>query len=93
MLRSLSRLNPALVATSSHNPRATEPDAIVELAAGTEMTAQAASDLPDALALARALAGPDGVVCVTGSLYVVAEAREALGLAATPASERTLLYR
>jgi hypothetical protein len=32
------------------------------------------------------------VIVVTGSLYVVAEAREALGLAATPAFERSLLY-
>ena len=34
------------------------------------------------LAIAQAQAGPGGLVVVTGSLYVVAEAREALGLAA-----------
>jgi hypothetical protein len=35
----------------------------------------------DALAQARALVGPVGVVCVTGSLFVAAAAREVLGLA------------
>lgn len=34
----------------------------------------------DAIAQARNLAGPNHVICVTGSLFVVAAAREALGL-------------
>jgi dihydrofolate synthase/folylpolyglutamate synthase len=37
--------------------------------------------VPDALAQARRLARPDDVICVTGSLFVVAAARETLGLA------------
>jgi hypothetical protein len=32
------------------------------------------------------------MILVTGSLYAVAEAREALGLAETPVFERELLY-
>ena len=40
-----------------------------------------ADEVADALALATRLAGRGGVVCVTGSLFVVAAAREALGLA------------
>jgi dihydrofolate synthase/folylpolyglutamate synthase len=38
-------------------------------------------DPAEALAHARALAAPDDLICVTGSLFVVAAAREALGLA------------
>lgn len=93
MLRETARLNPAIVTTSSHNPRAADPDAIVELATAQGMSAMAEPDTGRAVAAAQALAGPNGLVCVTGSLYVVAEAREALELAETPAFERTLLYR
>jgi dihydrofolate synthase/folylpolyglutamate synthase len=38
-------------------------------------------DPPAALAQAQALAHPDDVICITGSLFVAAAAREALGLA------------
>jgi dihydrofolate synthase/folylpolyglutamate synthase len=34
-----------------------------------------ASDPPNAIAKARQLAGPDGLICVTGSLFLAAEAR------------------
>jgi folylpolyglutamate synthase/dihydropteroate synthase len=36
--------------------------------------------VPEALTAARTAAGPDGLVCVTGSLALAAEARTALGL-------------
>ncbi len=93
MLSEIARLHGTLIATESHNPRAAEPETLVELASESGLQAQTAGDVGEALGLARSLAGPDGVVCVTGSLYVVAEAREALGLARTPAFERALLYR
>lgn len=93
MLREIGVLNATLVATSSHNPRATNPAALSELARSAGVEAHAAGELTEALDLARALVGLAGVVCVTGSLYVVAEAREAVGLAETPAFERALLYR
>ena len=40
-----------------------------------------ADDIPPALEQARALADPDDLICVAGSLFVAAAAREALGLA------------
>ena len=40
--------------------------------------ALAAQSVPEALTLARARAGPGGLVVVLGSLYVVAEARAEL---------------
>ena len=39
-------------------------------------------DIPPALEKARALAGEDDLICVTGSLFVAAAAREALGMPA-----------
>src|SRR5690606_6139997 len=93
MLRELASLSAPLLATASHNPRAIAPETIVTAAEQTGMTAHVVADIGDAITEAQALVGDDGFVCVTGSLYVVAEAREALGLAETPAFERALLYR
>jgi folylpolyglutamate synthase/dihydropteroate synthase len=45
------------------------------------MEAQIAATVREALDLASERAGRDAIIAVTGSLYVVAEAREALGLA------------
>lgn len=93
MLDALSVLDPDLIATASHNPRAVDPHDIARAAGEAGIRATTAAELDTALAAAKTLAGPEGVVCVTGSLYVVAEAREALRLAETPDFERSLLYR
>ena len=92
MLAALAPLAPRLIATASHNPRAADPDRIVALAAAWGIAAERSADVPAALARARSAAAPDDLILVTGSLYAVAEAREALGLAETPAFERALLY-
>ena len=92
MLAALATLSPRLIATASHNPRAADPTRIVELAIARGMAAERAGDIESALDTARRLATPDDLILVTGSLYVVAEAREALGLAETPVFERALLY-
>jgi dihydrofolate synthase/folylpolyglutamate synthase len=77
----------ALILTHSRHPRALID--LAELAATTapllrrdmHVPVVLTPDVPEALDQARALAGPDDVICVTGSLFVVAAAREALGLA------------
>jgi dihydrofolate synthase / folylpolyglutamate synthase len=77
----------ALILTHSRHPRALVD--LTELAAATEpllrrdvqVPVVLTPDVPEALDQARALAGQDDVICVTGSLFVVAAAREALGLA------------
>jgi dihydrofolate synthase/folylpolyglutamate synthase len=89
LTRILAELAPAadtLVLTRSRHPRAWIN--LEELAAqaepllrDTRVPIVIAPDVPDALDQARRLAGPNDVVCVTGSLFVVAAAREALGLA------------
>lgn len=92
MLAALAPLAPRLIATASHNPRAADPDRIVALATTRGIVAERAQDVATALEMARSWAAHDDLVLVTGSLYAVAEAREALGLAETPAFERALLY-
>jgi len=92
MLAELASLQPRLIATASHNPRAADPARIIEAAASHGMAAEDGGDVDSALARARGEAAPDDLIVVTGSLYAVAEAREALGLAETPTYERALLY-
>lgn len=72
----------AVIITRSHHPRAMDIDRIVE-ACGAYLRGPLVitADLHAALDAARGLAGPRDLICVTGSLFVAAEAREVLGLA------------
>ena len=73
MLEALSVLGPTLVATESANARAVPAG---ELAAHGEHWFRDVHAVPDprqARAEALALAGPDGAVVVTGSLYLLAQ--------------------
>ena len=71
----------AAVLTQSTHPRAMDTAALAELARPL-LPPSAPLDFAftptEALARARELAGADGLVCVTGSLFVVAGAREAM---------------
>ncbi|MBD0329685.1 MAG: dihydrofolate synthase [Thermoleophilia bacterium] len=72
-LAALSPLGGTLVATSSSNPRALPADELARAAAGRFGTVEIVPDPPAAVARARELAGPDGAVLVTGSLYLLAD--------------------
>lgn len=81
MLRALARLAPTVIATQTHHGRAMAPRQVGQHAAAAGLPVAAVQDTAAALKLARATAGPDDVILVTGSLFLVAEAREVLGLA------------
>jgi dihydrofolate synthase / folylpolyglutamate synthase len=58
------------------NPRSLAPDTVVSAVLMLSgRTAHIAADPPEALDLARSLTAPDGLICVTGSLFLAAEAR------------------
>jgi dihydrofolate synthase / folylpolyglutamate synthase len=92
MLAAFAPLAPRVIATASHNPRAAEPERIAAAARAAGVQAEIATSVAAALERARELSTDDDTICVSGSLYAVAEAREALGLAETPVFERALLY-
>jgi dihydrofolate synthase / folylpolyglutamate synthase len=71
-----------VIATQADNPRSATPKEIREAAARISAEIEDAPDVPAALRRARALATPDGVVVVTGSIYIVGEAMRALGVEA-----------
>ena len=66
----------SLILTRSHNPRAADPARLAELAAQYSVETLMQSDLGNAIQVGMQRAGQNDVVCVTGSLFVVAEARE-----------------
>jgi dihydrofolate synthase / folylpolyglutamate synthase len=73
MLAALSALGRTLVATSSSNPRALPADELARRAAPTFGRVEEAVDPHEAVSRARRLAGREGAVLVTGSLYLLAD--------------------
>lgn len=69
--RALAPVAGNFVVTPVRSPRAGEPGPLLEWARATGVESTAARDLPEALALARGMAGP---ILVTGSLFLVGEA-------------------
>ena len=71
----------AIVATRSASPRAAAPADIARDATRiAHKPVVTAAGVSAAIAAARADAGRDGLVCVTGSLALAGEGRTALGL-------------
>ena len=70
----------AVVLTHAASPRAAAVEEIRDAAARTGAEPALEPDVPLAVERARSLAGPDGVVVVTGSIYVVGAAMNALGV-------------
>jgi dihydrofolate synthase/folylpolyglutamate synthase len=68
-----------VVLTHAENPRSATPEEIRGMAARVAADLEQASDVPSAIDRAATLAGSDGVVVVTGSIYVVGEAMRYLG--------------
>ena len=71
-----------VIAIRAENPRSTTPEEIRQAAARTHAEVELAADVGSALEQARTLAGLDGIVVVTGSIYVVGEAMQAWGVRA-----------
>ena len=69
-----------VIATPADNPRSATPDEIREAAARTGTDIEDAMDVASALDRARSLAGPQDVVVITGSIYIVGEAMRVLGV-------------
>ncbi len=66
----------AVVLTRPNQKRAATPQAIAEMAGHLNPCVTERDDPREALRAARGLAGPDGVVLVAGSLYLVGEVRQ-----------------
>jgi dihydrofolate synthase / folylpolyglutamate synthase len=70
----------SVIATCAENPRSATPEEIRDAASRTGSAIEVCRDVTSALERARRRAGADGIVVVTGSIYVVGEAMRALGV-------------
>ena len=68
-----------VIATQADNPRSANAGDIRGAAARVSVEILETPDVPRALTRASALAGPKGLVVVTGSIYIVGEAMRQLG--------------
>jgi dihydrofolate synthase/folylpolyglutamate synthase len=86
-LERLPRLD-RVVATRSPHPRAAPAETVARALLEREISTTWEGDVPAALEAALSFAAPEDMVCVTGSLFVAAEARRhILGLATDPLPE------
>jgi len=76
MLAELAPVANQAVVCASRHPRAVQPRRLKERFEATGVTAQVAPDVRSALTIARAEATDKGLVLITGSLFIVAEALE-----------------
>jgi dihydrofolate synthase/folylpolyglutamate synthase len=65
-----------VIVTQSHHPRAMAADQLKAVFKGYGVAAQLAETVPEALSLAVSQSGTQDLICVAGSLFVVAEAIE-----------------
>jgi dihydrofolate synthase/folylpolyglutamate synthase len=68
-----------VIATRAENPRSATPEEIREAATRTGADVEVAHTVANALARARELAPADGIIVITGSIYVVGEALNVIG--------------
>jgi dihydrofolate synthase/folylpolyglutamate synthase len=71
-----------VIATRPENPRAASPDEIRKAGKRTAVEIEAVGEVREALERAREIAAPGVLVVVTGSIYLVGEAMQALGVSA-----------
>ena len=76
MFIELMPLAKELIAVKSFHPRAIEPDKLIEMAQAFGHPAHCVEHVPEAMEKALQLVGKDGLILVTGSIFVVAEARK-----------------
>ncbi len=89
----LRGLTGAVYATRADDPSSIDPAAVAAAARDTlGVPADTFEDVATALQAATSAAGPDGGVLVTGSLYVVGEARALLGAPADRSAEVHLRF-
>ena len=80
MLEELLPLVQACFTLTPDSPRALPAGALAEYLSGRNVPAVPCEDLREGLDRALTAAGPEGAVCVCGSLYMIGEARHLLGL-------------
>jgi dihydrofolate synthase/folylpolyglutamate synthase len=79
--RALAPAAARIILTVSSHPRSASLDQLRAALPDADAPVEAFADIRAALDRAAMLTKPDGLICITGSLFLVADAREVLGVA------------
>ncbi len=75
MLQELAARAATFIFTQAHHPHAAPQELLTQLAAELDIPIHTASDVPHALQIAQRIASAEDIICITGSLFIAAEAR------------------
>ena len=75
MLRILGAISPEIIVTENRSPRSISAKRLGDFCRMEGIKHRVEPDFPSAMRLAYNSAGPEGLICVAGSLYTVSEAR------------------
>ncbi len=78
ILQTLGPLADHIILSKPHVERASSPDLLLEALGGNGKEAEVIEDLPPAIEKGLSLTHPEDLLCITGSLYTVGEARDYL---------------
>lgn len=78
MVRRVAHLATSITFTQNHSLRASSAEDLAQILAGEEVEIHIIPDFPTAIHSALEKANPRDLVCITGSLYTIAEARAIL---------------
>lgn len=78
MVVELAPLTSELIVTASHHPRAAKAALLVDEFSKVGIKPQVAENVASAVDIALATAKPDDLICVTGSIFVIAQVMEYL---------------
>jgi dihydrofolate synthase / folylpolyglutamate synthase len=78
MLQELTRMPCTLIATQAQTVRSVEPGDLLKAARGAGLDCEVVDDVASAVKRAVEISAPGDIVCITGSHYVVGEARSFL---------------
>lgn len=76
MLREIARLAPYVICTETSSIRSLKAADLADAAGRLGLQSEAVPEIPDAIARSLEIASANDLVCVTGSHYLVGEARE-----------------
>jgi dihydrofolate synthase/folylpolyglutamate synthase len=80
IINELAKISDEAIAVKPDTERASDPEKIVHCFQERGIHAIAVENIGEAISEAKIKAGRDGLVCVTGSFFTVAEAYSALGV-------------
>jgi dihydrofolate synthase/folylpolyglutamate synthase len=78
ILSEIARVGGTVIATEARNARSVPAAELAEAARAFDMDAETVTEVDEAIDRAREIAGEADLICITGSNYVVGEARDVL---------------